>query len=57
MQQVLNHSKWIKNEKNMGLKLKRALEFVFSKIETNYHSSSYCLLCVAPLFFMFKEHV
>jgi hypothetical protein len=40
----------------MGLKLKRALEFVFSKIEANDHSSSSCLLCVAPLFFMLKEH-
>jgi hypothetical protein len=57
MQQVLNHSKWIKNEKDIGIKLKRALQFVFSKIEANYRSSSSCLLCVAPLFFMLKEHL
>jgi len=30
--QVLNHSKWIKIEEDMGLKLERNLELFFSKI-------------------------
>jgi hypothetical protein len=57
MQQVLNQSKWTKNEEDMGLEFKRALEFIFLKIEANYHSSSSFLLCVAPLFFLFKENL
>jgi hypothetical protein len=39
-----------------GAKIEEGFRVFFSKIEANYHSSSSCLLCVAPLFFMLKEH-
>jgi hypothetical protein len=43
----------IQNEKDMGLELKRVLEFSFFKVfEAKYHSSSSCVFCIAPLFFM-----
>jgi len=41
--QVLNHSKQIKNEENMGLELKRGLK-------TQTHSSFSCVFYVALLF-------
>jgi hypothetical protein len=52
--QVFNYSKWTKNDEDMGLKLERVYSYFFKKIETNYHSSSSCVLYVAPLLLTFK---
>jgi hypothetical protein len=32
----------------MGLELKKGIELFKKKFEVNYHSSSSCVLCVAP---------
>jgi hypothetical protein len=53
--QILNHSKWTNNEEDMGLELERSLELCIQKVESNYHSSSCYVFCIAPLPLILKE--
>jgi len=40
----------------MSLELEKGVELFFSK-KTNYHLSSSCIFCNAPLLLMLKEHL
>ncbi len=47
-----------KIEGRYGARTNEGSTIIFSKkIETNYHSSSTCVLFVAPLFLTFKEQL
>ncbi len=52
--QVFNHSKWTKNQEDMGLELERGL---VKKCETNYHSSSSLPVFPVLLLYLYQRTI